>query len=173
MPPHGLGLVRREPGRDCARVAQLAEHSALNRQVAGSIPAASTNKINRLQHPSQRLPSDCSHFCRYLQTFSQAIQRKAGHWMAPGLSSVRTACRLDSVRTWLYFSFILTDRCPASAMIVASLTCPSAIRLTNVCRRSCQRHWTPPDCFALWQANPIRRVAHPATASDFQLQVRR
>src|ERR1035441_5610746 len=35
LPPHGLS---RWPGR----VAQLAEHSALNRQVVGSIPTAST-----------------------------------------------------------------------------------------------------------------------------------
>ncbi len=42
--------------------------------------------------------------------------------MAPGLSSVRTACRFAFVRTWLYFSFTLTDMCPASAMIVQALS---------------------------------------------------
>jgi hypothetical protein len=40
------------PQRDFSqlgRVAQLAEHSALNRQVEGSIPSASTIAINQLQ----------------------------------------------------------------------------------------------------------------------------
>ena len=43
------------------RVAQLAEHSALNRQVVGSIPTASTNKINNLHHS---LPEASSNFVK-------------------------------------------------------------------------------------------------------------
>ena len=41
------------PWRICGRVAQLAEHSALNRQVEGSIPSASTIPIQQLEqiHP--------------------------------------------------------------------------------------------------------------------------
>ena len=38
---------------DYGRVAQLAEHSALNRQVEGSIPSASTIKFKHLHSPSK------------------------------------------------------------------------------------------------------------------------
>src|SRR6516225_3050474 len=38
---------------ETGRVAQLAEHSALNRQVEGSIPSASTIKIRHLHSPSK------------------------------------------------------------------------------------------------------------------------
>jgi hypothetical protein len=41
----GEGMLRTISHR-CGRVAQLAEHSALNRQVVGSIPTASTNEFN-------------------------------------------------------------------------------------------------------------------------------
>ena len=40
------------------RVAQLAEHSALNRQVEGSIPSASTNYIYQLGRFASALPFD-------------------------------------------------------------------------------------------------------------------
>ena len=45
----GMGIGSSTPPRisptEIGRVAQLAEHSALNRQVVGSIPTASTNKF--------------------------------------------------------------------------------------------------------------------------------
>lgn len=45
--PHGArGKSLRSAFQPNGRVAQLAEHSALNRQVVGSIPTASTNRIN-------------------------------------------------------------------------------------------------------------------------------
>ena len=46
------------------RVAQLAEHSTLNRQVVGSIPTGSTiyfpNKINNLQNPLSEMCEICA-----------------------------------------------------------------------------------------------------------------
>ena len=45
------------------------------------------------------------------------------------MSISATACPFASCLRCEYFSFIFTLRCPASAMIVASDTCPSAIRM--------------------------------------------
>ena len=42
-------IPRRGAYKPSGRVAQLAEHSALNRQVVGSIPTASTNQNQQLR----------------------------------------------------------------------------------------------------------------------------
>src|ERR1035437_10063532 len=60
-----------------------------------------------------------------------------------GESRAEMAIRLASFRTCEYRSIILRLKWPASAMMVASDAWPSAILLTNVCRRSCQRQATP------------------------------
>src|SRR5277367_1834796 len=50
-PPH---CRPRNADRRLGRVAQLAEHSTLNRQVEGSIPSASTNILNSALYPNQK-----------------------------------------------------------------------------------------------------------------------
>src|ERR1017187_9385095 len=68
------------------RVAQLAEHSALNRQVVGSIPTASTIKINSLQQIPPKYHLHCVHFC-------------APSEIPTMFSSAAMAVRLASLRT--------------------------------------------------------------------------
>jgi hypothetical protein len=60
-----------------------------------------------------------------------------------GLSKTAIACRFASFLVWEERSIIFSDIQPASDVIVVSLAWPSATRLTNVWRKSCQRQETP------------------------------